>query len=75
MLISFGVALLAVAIVYISILFLDPGMNVEKAFGIIFYAFFGSGILTALVLMFGAVTADIGNCPSSTSNQPRGGAR
>jgi len=52
MLISLGVAFLAVAIVYISIFFLDPGMNVEKAFSIIFYAFFGSGILTALVLMF-----------------------
>lgn len=50
-LISLGVAFLAVAIVYISIFFLDPGMNVEKAFGIIFYAFFGTGILTALVLM------------------------
>ncbi|MGI4718544.1 MAG: hypothetical protein ACRYGO_03910 [Janthinobacterium lividum] len=41
-LISLGVAFLAVAIVYISIFFLDPGMNVEKAFNIIFYAFFGS---------------------------------
>lgn len=50
MLISLGVAFLAVAIVYISIFFLDPGMNVEKAFGIIFYAFFGSGIFTVLVL-------------------------
>lgn len=50
MLISLGVAFLAVAIVYISIFFLDPGMNVEKAFGIIFYAFFGSVIFTALVL-------------------------
>ena len=49
-LISLGVAFLAVAIVYISIFFLDPGMNVEMAFNIIFYAFVGSGILTALVL-------------------------
>lgn len=49
-LISLGVAFLAVAIVYISIFFLDPGMNVEKAFNIIFYAFFGSGTLTAPVL-------------------------
>lgn len=48
--ISLGVAFLAVAIVYISIFFLDPGMNVEKAFNIIFYAFFGSGIFTALIL-------------------------
>lgn len=48
--ISLGVAFLAVAIVYISIFFLDPGMNVELAFNIIFYAFFGTGILTALVL-------------------------
>lgn len=48
--ISLSVAFLAVAIVYISIFFLDPGMNVEKAFNIIFYAFIGSGILTALVL-------------------------
>lgn len=51
-LVSLGVALLTVAIVYISIFFLDPGMNVEKAFSIIFYAFIGSGILTAMVLMF-----------------------
>lgn len=50
MLISLGVAFFAVAIVYISIFFVDPGMNVEKAFNIIFYAFVGSGILTALVL-------------------------
>lgn len=50
MFISLGVAFLVVVIVYISIFFLDPGMNVEKAFNIIFYAFFGSGILTALVL-------------------------
>jgi hypothetical protein len=50
LLISLGVAFLAVVIVYISIFFLDPGMNVEIAFGIIFYTFFGSGILTALVL-------------------------
>lgn len=50
-LISLGVAFLAVAIVYISIFLLAPGMNVEQAFGIIFYAFIGSGILTALVLM------------------------
>lgn len=49
-LISFCVAFLVVAIVYISIFFLDPGMNVEKAFAVIFYAFFGSGILTAVVL-------------------------
>lgn len=48
--ISLGVGFLAVAVVYVSIFFLDPGMNVEKAFNIIFYAFFGSGILTALVL-------------------------
>jgi len=48
--ISLGAAFLAVAIVYISILFFDPKMNVEKAFNIIFYAFFGAGILTALVL-------------------------
>ena len=48
--ISLGVALLAVAIVYIAIFFFNPKMNVEKAFSIIFYAFFGSGILTALVL-------------------------
>ena len=48
--ISLGVGFLAVAVVYVSIFFLDPGMNVEKAFNIIFYAFVGSGILTALVL-------------------------
>ncbi|QBE62363.1 hypothetical protein [Pseudoduganella lutea] len=49
-LISFGVAFLVVVIVYISILFFDPGMNVEKAFNIIVLSFIGSAVLAALVL-------------------------
>ena len=48
--ISLGVAFLVVALVYVSIFFLDPGMNIEKALNIIVYSFVGSAVLTALVL-------------------------
>lgn len=48
--ISLGVAFLAVALIYISIFFFDPGMNVEKAFNIIVLSFIGSAVLTALAL-------------------------
>jgi len=49
-LISLGVGLLVVALVYVSIFFLDPGMNVEKALNIIVYSFVASALLTTLVL-------------------------
>jgi ABC-type Fe3+-siderophore transport system permease subunit len=49
--ISLGVAFLVVALIYISIFFFDPGMNVEKAFNIIVLSFIGSAVVTALVLM------------------------
>lgn len=47
--ISFGAGFLVVAVIYISIFFYDPGMNVEKAFNIIVLSFIGSTVLTALV--------------------------
>jgi hypothetical protein len=49
--ISLGVAFLVVALVYVSIFFFDPGMNVEKAFNIIVLSFIGSAVVTSLVLM------------------------
>ena len=47
--ISLGVGFVVVAVIYISIFFFDPGMNVEKAFNIIVLSFIGSTVLTALV--------------------------
>lgn len=47
--ISLGVGFLVVLIIYIAIFFLDPGMNIEKAFNIIVLSFIGATILTALV--------------------------
>jgi len=47
--ISLGVGSLVVAVIYISMFFFDPGMNVEKAFNIIVLLFIGSTVLTALV--------------------------
>jgi hypothetical protein len=47
--ISLGVGFLVVAVIYISIFFFDPGMNVEKAFNIIVLAFTSSTVFTALV--------------------------
>lgn len=51
-LISLGVAFLVLAIVYTAIFFLDPGMNVEKAYNILVLSFIGAGIVTALGLQF-----------------------
>ncbi len=48
--ISLGVALLTAALVWASIILLDPGMNLDKAYNIIFSSFIGSAVLTALVL-------------------------
>lgn len=47
--ISLGIGFLVVAIIYISIFFFDPGMNIEKAFNIIVLSFIGSAVFTALV--------------------------
>jgi len=47
--ISLGVGFVVVAVIYVSIFFFDPGMNIEKAFNIIVLSFIGSTILTALV--------------------------
>ncbi|QBI02853.1 hypothetical protein [Pseudoduganella albidiflava] len=49
--ISLGVALLVAIVVYVSIFFVDPGMNVEKALNLIICSFLGSVVLTALVLL------------------------
>jgi len=47
--ISLGVGFVVVAVIYVSIFFFDPGMNIEKAFNIIVFSFIGSTLLTALV--------------------------
>ena len=47
--ISLGVGFMVVAVIYVSIFFFDPGMNIEKAFNIIVFSFIGSTLLTALV--------------------------
>ena len=49
--ISFGIALLIAVLAWASIIFLDPGMNLDKAYNIIVLSFIGSAVLTALVLM------------------------
>lgn len=49
--ISLGSALLIAVLVWASIIFLDPGMNLDKAYNIIVLSFIGSAVLTALVLM------------------------
>ncbi|MEW6020884.1 MAG: hypothetical protein AB1807_01970 [Pseudomonadota bacterium] len=49
MFISLGVGFVVVAVIYVSMFFFDPGMNIEKAFNIIVLSFIGSTILTALV--------------------------
>lgn len=51
-LISIGVALLVVGVVYVSIIFFYPKMNLDYAFGLLLYSFLGSAVVTALVLMF-----------------------
>lgn len=48
--ISLGVALLIAALVWSSIIFLDPGMNLDKAYNIIVLSFIGMAIVTALAL-------------------------
>ncbi|WP_313030559.1 hypothetical protein [Massilia alkalitolerans] len=48
--ISLGIALLITTFVWASIILLDPGMNLDKAYNIIFSSFIGSAVLTALVL-------------------------
>ncbi|MDN4057272.1 hypothetical protein QPK31_03430 [Massilia sp. YIM B02769] len=47
MFISLGVGFVVVAVIYVSIFFFDPGMNIEKAFNIIVLSFIGSTVLTA----------------------------
>lgn len=48
--ISLGIALLIAVLVWASIIFLDPGMNLDKAYNIIVLSFIGSAVLAALVL-------------------------
>jgi hypothetical protein len=48
-LLSVGATFLVGTLIWFSIFFFDPGMNVEKAFVVIVYPSFGAGILTALV--------------------------
>jgi hypothetical protein len=48
--ISLGIALSIAALVWASIVFLDPGMNLDKAYNIIVLSFIGSAVLSALVL-------------------------
>jgi ABC-type Fe3+-siderophore transport system permease subunit len=48
--ISLGIALLLAALVWVSIIFLDPGMNLDRAYNIIVCSFIGSAVLAALVL-------------------------
>lgn len=48
--ISLSTALLIAVLVWACIIFLDPGMNLDKAYGIIVGSFIGSAVLTALVL-------------------------
>jgi len=43
--ISLGVGFVVVAVIYVSIFFFDPGMNIEKAFNIIVFSFIGSTLL------------------------------
>ncbi|WP_314439767.1 hypothetical protein [Massilia timonae] len=48
--ISLGTALLIAVLVWASIIILDPGMNLDIAYGLIVGSFLGSTVLTALVL-------------------------
>ncbi|MFC0253075.1 hypothetical protein [Massilia consociata] len=48
--ISLGIALLIAVLVWASIIFLDPGMNLDKAYNIIVCSFIGSAVVAALVL-------------------------
>ena len=49
--ISLGIALSVAVLVWASIIFLDPGMNLDRAYNIIVGSFIGSAVLAALVLM------------------------
>lgn len=51
-LISLGIALLVATLAWVSILFLDPGMNIDKAYNMIVLSFTGSAVLAALVRRF-----------------------
>lgn len=48
--ISLGIALLIAVLVWASIIFLEPGMNLDKAYNIIVLSFISSAVLIALVL-------------------------
>lgn len=48
--ISLGIALLIAVLVWASIIVLDPGMNLDKAYNIIVGSFIGSAVLAALAL-------------------------
>lgn len=49
--VSLGIAILIAVLVWASIIFLDPGMSLDKAYSIIVFSFIGSAVLTALVLI------------------------
>lgn len=49
-LISLSIAFVMAVLAWVSIIFLDPGMNLDKAYNIIVLSFIGSAVLTALVL-------------------------
>ncbi|WP_312519295.1 hypothetical protein [Massilia sp.] len=49
--VSLAIALLIAVIVWASIIVLDPGMNLDRAYNIIVGSFIGSAVITALVLM------------------------
>lgn len=48
--VSLGIALLIAVLVWASIILIDPGMNLDKAYSIIVGSFIGSAVLIALVL-------------------------
>ncbi len=49
-LISLSIAFVMAVLAWASIIFLDPGMNLDKAYNIIVLSFIGSAVVTALVL-------------------------
>jgi hypothetical protein len=51
LLISLGVAFLVATIAYVAIFVLAPTMYVEKAFNILAATFFGTAVVTLLMLM------------------------
>lgn len=50
MFISLGIAFLVAVLVWASIIFFDPGMNLDKAYNIIVLSFIGTAVLTPLFL-------------------------